>query len=510
MAVKLFGFKISRGEEEDKPLKSFVPRENPTDDGALTLQSGFYGTYLDMDNNAKSDTELINKYREMAIHPEVEIAVDDITSEAIIHDTIEYPVKLYVKDNVKSTTRKVLEKEFLEILKLLNFKDRGYDIFRNWYIDGRIYFHIIADDTESGRRKSGIKELRFIDPRKIKKIRRVKKEQDNSIDPSNQANVVTNIEEYYLFNEKGIVNSEGVSGIPINTDSICHVTSGIKDGKGNYVIGHLHKAIKPLNQLKMVEDSVVIYRWTRAPERRVFYIDVGNLPKQKAEQYLSEIMTKHKNKIVYDGVTGEVRDDRKHLSMLEDYWFPRREGGRGTEIETLPGGTNLGEMEDVRYFLKKLYKSLNVPISRLEPENSIQLGRASEISRDEYKFNRFIIRLREKFSEIFVDLLRKQMIMKGLMTPQDWKDISSEIIFDFTQDSYYTEIKTSEMLRDRISLISEMEGIIGTYYSQDWVRKNILKMTDSEIDTMKSEIKAEGDSGESDIGDQEPEPEGEE
>ena len=491
MAIKLFGFNISRSSEENKQVRSFVPREDQTDDGALTVQSGFSGTYLELENNAKSDAELINKYREMVMHPEVEIAVDDITSEAIVHDTIEYPVKIHTKNIKSAPLRKTIEEEFNNILKLLKFKERGYDIFRNWYVDGRLFYHIIINDSKP---KEGIKELRNIDPRKIKKVKQVKKDKISPQDPVNTAGLVSKQEEYYIYNQKGIVNSEGVNGLPITVDSICHVTSGLKDGRRNYVVSHLHKAIKPLNQLKLVEDSVVIYRWTRAPERRVFYIDVGNLPKQKAEQYLSEIMTKHKNKIVYDGTTGEVRDDRKHLSMLEDYWFPRREGGRGTEIETLPGGTNLGEMDDVNYFLKKLYKSLNVPISRLEPENTMQLGRAQEISRDEYKFNRFIIRLRDKFSDLFTDLLKKQLVLKGYISLDEWKEMSQDIIFDFTQDSYYTEIKNAEMLRDRIALVSEMQDYIGKYYSNEWVRRNILKMTTSEIKQMDSQIKKEMES----------------
>jgi polyhydroxyalkanoate synthesis regulator phasin len=485
MAIKLFGFNISRSSEDSKPVRSFVPREDQTDAGAMTVQSGFSGTYLELENNAKSDSELINKYREMAMHPEVEVAVDDITSEAIVHDTVEYPVKIYTNNIESEPLKKTIEKEFNNILKLLKFKERGYDIFRDWYVDGRLFYHIIINDS---RPKDGIRELRNIDPRKIKKIKQVKNDKSSYSDSSTSIDIISSQEEYYVYNPKGISNAEGISGLPITVDSICHVTSGLKDGQRNYAVSHLHKAIKPLNQLKLVEDSVVIYRWTRAPERRVFYIDVGNLPKQKAEQYLSEIMTKHKNKIVYDGTTGEVRDDRKHLSMLEDYWFPRREGGRGTEIETLPGGTNLGEMDDVNYFLKKLYKSLNVPLSRLESENSMQLGRAQEISRDEYKFNRFIIRLRTKFSDLFIDLLKKQLILKGHINLDEWKEISQDVIFDFTQDSYYTEIKNSEMLRDRIALVGEMQEYIGKYYSNEWVRRSILKMTSDEIEKMDTQI----------------------
>lgn len=492
MAVKLFGFEIRTPSEQNRELKSFVPKETTSDDGSLTVQSGFYGTYLNLEHNAKSDAELIDRYRDMSIHPEVDSAIDDIVAEAIVNDSDAYPIKLDTKNVDQSdTVKKKLEEEFRNILKVLKFKENSYDIFRNWYVDGRLYYHVIIDNSKP---KEGIKELRRVDPRKIKKIREIEKK-DKSVKGENYS-LVSDVKEYYIFNDKGIVSGDTASGIPITLDSITYVPSGLKDSKRNYTIGHLHKAIKPLNQLRLVEDSVVIYRWTRAPERRVFYIDVGNLPKAKAEQYLSDIMTKYKNKIVYDGATGEVRDDRKHLSMLEDFWFPRREGGRGTEIETLPGGSNLGEMDDVIYFQKKLYKSLNVPISRLEPENSIQLGRATEISRDEYKFNRFIVRLRNSFSYLFMDLLKKQLILKGIITPTEWEEISEDIILDYTQDSYYTDIKNTEMLRDKITLIGEMEGMIGTYYSKEWVKRNILKMNDEEIKKMDDQIQKESETDE--------------
>jgi len=334
MAVKLFGFEISRPKEQERELKSFVPRETVNDEGSLTVQSNFYGTYLNLDNNAKSDSELIDRYRDMSIHPEVDSAIDDIVAEAIVNDTDEYPIKLLTKNvNQSETVKKTISEEFSKILRLMKFRENGYDIFRNWYIDGRLYYHIIIDPNKP---KEGIKELRKIDPRKIKKIREIEKK-DRKQGETN-VSLISNVKEYYIYNDKGIINGDTAGGIPITLDSVAYCPSGLKDGKRNYVIGHLHKAIKPLNQLRLVEDSVVIYRWSRAPERRVFYIDVGNLPKMKAEQYLNDIMTKYKNKIVYDGSTGEVRDDRKHLSMLEDFWFPRREGGRGTEIETLPGG----------------------------------------------------------------------------------------------------------------------------------------------------------------------------
>jgi hypothetical protein len=487
--ARLFGFEISRPKEQTRELKSFVPADSTGDEGSLQVQSNFYGTYLNLENNAKSDSELIDRYRDMSIHPEVDSAIDDIVAEAIVNDTDDYPIKCLTKNIEQSdSVKKSISEEFSNILRLLKFKEKGYDIFKSWYVDGRVYFHIIVDPNKV---KDGVKELRRIDPRKIKKIREIQKSEKKQGD--NKVSLVSNVKEYYIYNDKGIVSTGGnqASGIPITVDSIAYCPSGLKDSKRNHVIGHLHKAIKPLNQLRLVEDSVVIYRWSRAPERRVFYVDVGNLPKLKAEQYLNDIMSKYKNKIVYDGSTGEVRDDRKHLSMLEDFWFPRREGGRGTEIDTLPGGSNLGEMDDVLYFQKKLYKSLNVPISRLESENSIQLGRATEISRDEYKFNRFIVRLRNNFTILLMDLLKKQLILKEIISPDDWEILSEEIILDYTQDSYYTEIKNTEMIRDRITLAGEISDFVGTYYSQEWVKRNILKMSDEEIDKMDKQIKSE-------------------
>ena len=488
--AKLFGFDITRStKEKETAPKSFVPAMDSSDEGAITVQSsGFFGQYINLENTAKSDVELINRYREMAMHPEVDIAVDDIVSEAIVSDTSNYPIKIDTQHIQQSdAVKKKIAEEFINTLKLIKIKERGYDLFRNWFVDGRIYLHIIIDEK---RPKNGIQELRLIDPRKIKKIKEVEKQKD----PATGADLVKEVQEYYLYSEKGIMGGSTTDGIPITTDAISYVTSGLTEGNKNYTIGHLHKAIKPLNQLKMIEDSVVIYRWTRAPERRVFYIDVGNLPKQKAEQYMNDIMVKHKNKIVYDGSTGEVRDDRKHLSMLEDYWFPRREGGRGTEIETLPGGTNLGEMDDVLYFQKKLYKSLNVPMSRLQPENQIQLGRAQDISRDEYKFNRFITRLRSKFGNILIDILKKQLILKGVISPDEWEDIHEDIFLDYSEDSYYTEIKNSEIIRDRVALAGEMEELIGTYYSKDWVRRNVLHQTEDEIKELQKQMDAEKDS----------------
>jgi hypothetical protein len=437
-----------------------------------------------MDGGAKSDSELINRYRDMSIYPEVEIAIDDIVSEAIVNESDNSPVKLLTKNlDMSDSIKKKISDEFDGVLGLLNFNRAGYDIFKSWYVDGRIYYHIIIDPAKP---KEGIKELRKIDPRLIKKVKHITKNIDKD-----RNNLVSDVKEYYLYNEKGLGNMDKQSGIPISIDAIAHVTSGLKDSRKNHVIGHLHKAIKACNQLQMVEDSVVIYRWTRAPERRVFYIDVGNLPKLKAEQYIGDIMNKYKNKVAYDASTGEVKDDKRHMSMLEDFWFPRREGGRGTEIETLPGGSNLGEMDDVMYFQKKLYKSLNVPISRLEQDAGMQLGRATEISRDEYKFYRFIVRIRNKFNELFLDLLKKQLILKGIIQPEEWISISQNVVFDFTQDSYHAEVKNQEMLQGRVDLLSNMTDFVGRYYSNTWIMQNLLKFSDEEITDMKAEITKE-------------------
>jgi hypothetical protein len=487
MEIKLFGFTLLKTGEENKNLKSFVPPSGANDEDTLEVSSNFYSTFLNLENTARSDQELIDRYRDMSIYPEVEVAIDDIVSEAIVNETDDYPVKLLTKNLEQTETVKTkITEEFNNVLNILDFKNQGYDIFRSWYIDGRLYFHIIIDENKP---KEGIKELRKIDPRTIKKVKEIEKDEK----PGGPT-LIKSVKEFYLYNEKGVINgADKTTGIPISPDAIAYVSSGLKDAKRNYTIGYLHKAIKALNQLKMVEDSVVIYRWTRAPERRVFYIDVGNLPKVKAEQYIADIMNRYKNKVAYDSSTGEIKDERKHMSMLEDFWFPRREGGRGTEIETLPGGTNLGEMEDVLYFQKKLYKSLNVPASRLEPDQSLALGRATEISRDEYKFNRFIVRLRNQFSNLFLDLLKTQLILKGVITSEEWKSISQELIFDFTQDSYYSEIKNSEMIRDRITLAGEMADQIGKYYSNTWVQRNILKLSDEEIKNMKDEITKEAD-----------------
>ena len=426
----LFGFNISRKKNEDDNLvqQSFTPPTN--DDGALTITSAaYYGTYVDLDGTAKNEVELISRYREMAMQPEIESAVDDIVNEAICQDDDGKIIQI-VLDDLKQPDKikNAIKNEFQTILKLMNYTNMAQDIFRRYYVDGRMYYHIIIDrDTPH----AGIRELRYIDPRKLRKVREIKKKKDERTG----VDVMNVINEYYIYNDKVVSGSSsnmGPVGVRITTDSIISVVSGLMDSRRAVVLSYLHKAIKPLNQLRMIEDATVIYRISRAPERRIFYIDVGNLPKLKAEQYLRDIMVKYKNKLVYDANTGEVRDDRKFLSMMEDFWLPRREGGKGTEISTLPGGQNLGELEDVKYFERKLYKSLNVPVSRLNPESSgFTLGRVSEITRDELKFSKFVDRLRNKFSDVFDQALRVQCVLKGICTDEEWTDFKEHIYYNF-------------------------------------------------------------------------------
>ena len=482
--MQLFGFNITRSDQESKEdLKTFVPPS--PDDGALEIApGGSYGTFVDLDGTAKSEAELVTRYREMSMQPECDSAVEDIVNEAIVMED-ESPVEI-VLDNLKqpNSVKNKIREEFDTVLAMLDFSNRAYDIFRRFYVDGRLYHHIIINDKDP---RDGIKELRYIDPRKIRKVR----EKVKSKDPRTGA-VIYNKEqkEYYLYNPKGITSS-ATQGIKIAKDSISHVHSGLMDSRNNMVLGYLHKAVKSLNQLRMLEDATVIYRLARAPERRIFYIDVGNLPKMKAEQYLRDMMVKHKNKLVYDASTGEVRDDRKFMTMLEDFWLPRRDGGRGTEITTLPGGQNLGEMEDVDYFRRKLYKSLNVPVTRMEADNQFNLGRASEITRDEIKFNKFIKRLRNRFSHLFNGLLEIQLVLKGVLSRTDWEEMRNSIHYNFKEDNYFSELKNSEIMTERLRIAGEVDPLVGKYYSMKWVRENVLHMTEEEIREIDSEIEAE-------------------
>ena len=493
--AELFGYEIKRKKESDK-AKSFVA---PSDEeGTLDIAggAGFFGQYLSYDKAARNEYDLIRKYRTTAENPECDQAIEDIINEAIIADELDLSVKLNLDwVPLSMGIKKKMVEEFNEILTLLQWKKKGHDIFRRWYVDGRIFYHKLID--ESSKRK-GITEVRYIDPKFIKKVREV-----NKVKQPNQPALVKQVKEWYLYNETGVypvmgtsTSGQGGEGIRISPDAIAYVTSGIYNATTNQVYGHLQKAIKPTNQLRMIEDSVVIYRISRAPERRIFYIDVGNLPKPKAEAYLKDVMTRYRNKLVYDASTGEVKDDRNQMSMLEDFWLPRREGGRGTEITTLGGGQNLGELEDVKYFQKKLYKSLNIPISRLEDAGGgFNLGRSTEITRDEIKFSKFIQRLRKKFGELFQDLLKTQMILKGIITDEDWTTIKEYIIYDFQDDNHFQELKDMEILKERIEALNNVNEFVGTYYSVEYIRRYILRQSDTEIEEIDKQIKDEKKKG---------------
>ena len=499
MAVKLFGFTLGRKDVVQPQLPeqaSFALPTETMDDGAVTITSNaHYGTYVDLEGSVRNEIELVTRYREMANHPELEMAIDDIVNEAISHNETGKVVSI-VLDKLKqpeSIKKKIIE-EFDTIQRMLNFSNLADDLFKRWYIDGRLNYHVVVNEKNP---KEGIQELRYIDPRKIRKVREVKKGRD----PKTGASIINSIAEYYVYNDKGQTTQTYTSninaGLRIAPESIINVNSGLMDAKNTFVISYLHKAIKPLNQLRMIEDAIVIYRLSRAPERRIFYIDVGNLPKGKAEQYLRDIMVKYRNKMVYDAQTGELRDDRKHMSMLEDFWLPRREGGKGTEITTLPAGQNLGELEDVKYFRQKLLNSLNVPISRLEPQQGgmIGIGRTTEVTRDEVKFAKFIQRLRNKFSTIFDQALRVQLVLKGICTTDEWELFKEDIYFDFLKDNNFTEMRDSELLRERVTLLQTVDPYIGRYYSANWVRKNILQMDDELIQQMDREIAKEDKDG---------------
>lgn len=495
-AIKLFGFTLGQKDivQVEKPEQaSFALPTESIDDGAVTItQNAHYGTYVDLEGSARNEIELITRYREMSNHPECDMAIDEIVNEAISHTEHGEVLKI-VLDNLKqpeSIKKKIIE-EFNNIQKMLNFSNLADDLFKRWYIDGRIYYHVIVNDKSP---KEGIKELRYIDPRKIRKVREIQKERD----PKTGANIIKSLAEYYVYNDRGAATqtftANATQGLRIAPESIINVNSGLMDAKNVFVISYLHKAIKALNQLRMIEDAVVIYRISRAPERRIFYIDVGNLPKGKAEQYIRSIMIQYRNKLVYDASTGEIRDERKHMSMLEDFWLPRREGGKGTEITTLPGGQNLGEMEDVKYFQKNLLNALNIPASRLDTNSGsmMGLGRTTEVTRDEVKFSKFVNRLRNKFAQIFDHALKIQLVLKGICTTEEWEDFREEIYYDFIKDNNFTEMRDAELLRERVNTATMLDPFIGKYYSAAWIRKNVLQMTDEEITQMEKEIKEEG------------------
>ena len=482
--AELFGFQITRANQKAKdggtPQSFTVPT---ADDGTTTISAGgYFGSYLDQEGGAKNEEELIRRYREIAIYPEVDTAIDDIVNEAIVADERDQSVSLSLDNlNLSQKIKSKIRDEFDEILKLLQFEEKGHDIFKRWYIDGRVYYHKVINPDQP---RLGLTELRYIDPRKIRKVREIKKQRSNKTG----VEMTQKVNEWYVYNEKGMTTPNSNMGIKITTDAISYCTSGVIDQNKNVVLSYLHKAIKPVNQLRMIEDAVVIYRIVRAPERRIFYIDVGNLPKIKAEQYLKDVMARYRNKLVYDASTGEMRDDRKHMSMLEDFWLPRREGGRGTEITTLPGGQNLGEIQDVQYFQKRVYKALHVPISRMEQDNGFNLGRSAEITRDEVKFSKFVQRLRKRFTGLFHDLLKTQLVLKGIITIEDWDAIKSHIQYDFLKDGHFAELKNAELLKERLLLANEVTPYVGKYFSVEFLRKNVLRQTDEEIEEIDRQI----------------------
>ena len=493
--AELFGFSIKRSSKDvASNEKSFV---SPTpDDGTIEVAGGgFFGQVLDTDGREKNEIDLIKRYRDISIQAECDAAIEDIVNEGIVANQEDVPVQISLdrvpySDKIK---RKIRE-EFEEVLRLFDFNTKGHDIFRRWYVDGRVYFHKIIDNKSP---RKGVTELRWVDPLKIKKVREEKKK----IDPKTQIEMTEKVNEYFIFNPMGIdktglsggnSGTQGVNqGIKIAPDAITYVPSGIIDSNTGRVMSYLHKAIKPVNQLRMIEDSLVIYRISRAPERRIFYIDVGNLPKVKAEQYLKDVMNRYRNKMVYDASTGEIRDDRNHMSMLEDFWLPRREGGRGTEITTLPGGSNLGEIDDINYFQRKLYRSLNVPISRLESESGFSLGRSTEITRDELKFTKFVQRIRKKFTPLFTDVLKTNLLLKGVIAADDWPLIQEHLSYNFLEDGHFAALKESELLEDRINQLGSVEPYIGTFFSKEYVLKSVLHMTDTDIQQMRDQIKKE-------------------
>ena len=488
--AELFGFSFKKRKDQEKSLAP-SPVAPSNEDGATSfIAGGYYGQYVDLDGNFKTEYDMVKKYREMAMHPEVDSAIEDIVHEAIVADQNDTPVQinldnLEVSDSVKGMVRQ----EFEYIRNLFGFDMKAHEMFRRWYIDGRMYYHKVIDLNDPAK---GILELRYIDPHKIKKVRQINK--PKTADEFMKYDFGKS-EEYFIYNPKGLNNTSANSGIKIAKDAITYVTSGIMDTNRNIVLSYLHKAIKVLNQLRMIEDSLVIYRISRAPERRIFYIDVGNLPKVKAEQYLREVMGRYRNKLVYDAATGEIRDDRKYMSMMEDFWLPRREGGRGTEITTLPGGQNLGELTDVQYFQTKLYKALNVPAGRLDSNTSFNLGRSSEITRDELKFTKFVGKLRKKFSDIFQDTLKTQLILKGVIAPEDWEDMKEHIQYDYLYDNHFTELKNLEMMNEKLQILAQMDPYVGKYFSTDYIRKEVLGQTEKQMEEIDAEMAGDIKSG---------------
>ena len=487
--LKLFGFELKRASEikpkENEKLKSIVAPADEDGVGYVTASGSHYGQYIDMDGSqAKDNQQLILKYRGVAHHPEVDAAIEDIVNEAIVGDdgsSCELNLDMVeASDSIK----KQMTEEFNGIYNMIKFSELGHDIFRSFYVDGRIYFHLVANESNL---KAGIQEIRPIDAAKIRKVKEVKHKKD----PVTGAKIVERVKEFYIYQEKAGTNQ----GVKLSPDAVSYTSSGLLDPSKRQVVSYLHKALKPINQLRMMEDSLVIYRLARAPERRIFYIDVGNMPRNKSEAYMKDIMSRYRNKIVYDANSGTIKDDRKHMSMLEDFWLPRREGGRGTEITTLPGGENLGQIDDIIYFQKRLYRSLNVPINRLEQEAQFSLGRSTEISRDEVKFQKFIDRLRKRFSTMFLGILRKQLIMKGIITEQDWEQWKHQVGIDFQRDNHFTELKDAELLTNRLQTLDQISQYVGEYFSREWVMKNVMHFSEEDIQQMKDEVESENEAG---------------
>lgn len=490
--IKFFGFEIKKVEAEDPKKKpSIVPAKDDDGAGYVTASGMHYGQYLNIDgDDSKDNYQLIMQYRGVAMHPEVDMAVEEIVNEAISISDEDMIVDVNMDNlDISDSIKKQVKEEFNNIYAMLDFGDYGHDIFRRWYVDGRLFHHLVVDESNL---KQGIKEIRPIDSSKIRKVKQVK----TKTDQATGAKLIEKVDEYFIYQEKP--GNAQTGGIKLTEDSVSYVTSGLLNEDRKKIVSYLHKALKPINQLRMMEDSLVIYRLARAPERRIFYVDVGNLPKGKAEQYMKDIMTRYRNKLVYDAKTGEIRDDRKHMSLLEDFWLPRREGGRSTEITTLPGGENLGQIEDIVYFQKKMYRALNVPINRLEQEAQFSLGRSSEITRDELKFQKFIDRLRRRFSQLFINILKKQLILKGIITEEDWNNWKSELVIEYAKDNHFTELKDAEILREKLQSLDQVQNYVGEYFSREWVMKNILHFSDEDIDQMQKQINGESEQSQGD------------
>ena len=486
-SIKLFGFEIKKAVDDDPKKKpSIVPARDDDGAGYVTASGMHYGQYLNIDgDDSKDNYQLIMQYRGVAMHPEVDMAIEEIVNEAVTLSEADMIVNVNMDNvDISDSIKKQVKEEFDNIYGMLDFSDYGHDIFRRWYVDGRIFHHLVVDENNL---KLGIKEIRPIDASKIRKVKQVK----TKTDQETGAKLIEKVDEYFIYQEKP--GSQQTGGVKLTEDAVSYVTSGLLNEDRKKIVSYLHKALKPINQLRMMEDSLVIYRLARAPERRIFYIDVGNLPKGKSEQYMKDIMTRYRNKLVYDAKTGEIRDDRKHMSLLEDFWLPRREGGRGTEISTLPGGENLGQIDDILYFQKKMYRALNVPINRLEQEAQFSLGRSSEITRDELKFQKFVDRLRRRFSQLFVNILKKQLILKGIITEEDWNNWKSDIVIEYAKDNHFAELKDAEILREKLQSLDQISNYVGEYFSKEWVMKNVLHLDDEDIERMQDQISGEGE-----------------